>query len=537
MNPNASTKDNRPSINPLIATGTPATWAAEKDTSMEVQSPEKDPSNDEPPAQNPSTSSNSNPVPTTEVLNHTPTSGSEVANVATPKGNPSAPTIPGEIQVPTAHGKATHSISNASQGSEKAPLATVPIDHIYSMLGVSSIAAAESAIRQLKAAQSPKKSTSSWGSPEVLPSPGTMLQTVTASGQACTLEDICMDEYHTKGITPKWNDDCEKFFEFQQQIILRRNEAIWASITFLKKDGKTIDIIISNPYEVDKQSLFTQSPHMWGLIWTKLSIAQDYACLFSQFLQNSLETPFKVAQMSNIPIHFHMDGCYIWTSILQDVFVSCEMYGTAWCKVIEHAHPSKYNYDFDRYHKDIQKHLQLMKAASFPMNGINSYIMHQLCSWNIGTFTRQMENITLPALTDNWSCDKILNQANFIKQKLVATNLWKQQDTAQDFQALLASKHGSKLICSLMNNFAVKTSPSPQKDHNPITNNQKFPPWQLITQPSNLNTPIPQARKDYWFCTSAILLVLYITKTWNTKLGSNEPQRGCHQWLETIAWT
>ena len=113
----------------------------------------------------------------TEVLNRTPTSGLEVANVATMQGNPSAPTIPGKIQVPTVHGEATHSISNASQGSEKAPLMVVPIDRIYSMLGVSSIAAAESAIQQLKAAQSPKKLTSSWGSPEVLPSPGTMSQT------------------------------------------------------------------------------------------------------------------------------------------------------------------------------------------------------------------------------------------------------------------------------------------------------------------------------------------------------------------------
>ena len=137
----------------------------------------------------------------------------------------------------------------------------VPIDHIYSMLGVSSIAAAESAIRQLKAAQSPKKSTSSWGSPEVLPSPGTMSQTVTAWGQTHKLEDIHMDKYHTKGISPKWNGDREKFFEFQQQIILQRNKAIWASITFLKQDGRTIDII-NNPYKVDKQSLFMQSPHM-----------------------------------------------------------------------------------------------------------------------------------------------------------------------------------------------------------------------------------------------------------------------------------
>ena len=209
---------------------------------------------------------------------------------------------------------------------------------------------------------------------------------------------------------------------------------------------------------------------------------------------------FKVAQMSN-PMHFHMDGHYIWMSILQDVFVSHEMYGTAWCKVIKHAHPSKYNYDFDRYHKDIQKHLQLMKVASFPMNGINSYIMHQLCSWNVGTFARQMENISLPALTNNWSCDRILDQANVIKQKLIAANLWKHQDTAQDFQALLASKHSTKLIRSLTNNFMVKTSPHPQKDQNPIPDKWKFPPWQLIAQPSNLNTPIPHAGKDYWFCT------------------------------------
>ena len=135
------------------------------------------------------------------------------------------------------------------------------------------------------------------------------------------------------------------------------------------------------------------------------------------------------------------------------------------------------------------------------MNDINSYIMNQLCSWNVDTFTRQMENISLPALTDNWSCNKILDQTNVIKQKLIATNLWRQQDAAQDFQALLASKHGSKLIHSLTNNFVAKTSPSSQKDHNPTTNNWKFPPWQLILQPSNLNTPIPHARKDYWFCT------------------------------------
>ena len=192
--------------------------------------------------------------------------------------------------------------------------------------------------------------------------------------------------------------------------------------------------------------------------------------------------------MSNIPMHFHMDGCYIWMSILQDVFVNHETYGIAWCRVIEHAHPSKYNYDFDHYCKDIQKHLQLMKAANFPMNGVNSYIMNQLCSWNIGTFARQMENISLPALTDNWSCNKILDQANIIKQKLIATNLWRQQDLAQDFQALLASKHGSKLIRSLLNNFAVKTSLSSQKDHNSTTDNRKFPTWQLILQPSNLNT-------------------------------------------------
>jgi len=136
-----------------------------------------------------------------------------------------------------------------------------------------------------------------------------------------------------------------------------------------------------------------------------------------------------------------------------------------------------------------------------PMNGINSYIMHQLCSWNIGTFARQMENISLSALTDNWSCNRILDQANVIKQKLITTNLWKHQDMAQDFQALLASKHGSKLIRSLMNNFMVKTSPHPQKDQNPIPDKWKFPPWQLIVQPSNLNTPIPHAGKDYWFCT------------------------------------
>ena len=83
---------------------------------MEVQSPEKDPSNEEPQASNPLTSGDSNPVPKTEVLNCTPTSGSEVANVATPKGNHPAPTIPDEIQVPAAHGEATHFISNTSQG-------------------------------------------------------------------------------------------------------------------------------------------------------------------------------------------------------------------------------------------------------------------------------------------------------------------------------------------------------------------------------------------------------------------------------------
>ena len=156
-----------------------------------------------------------------------------------------------------------------------------------------------------------------------------------------------------------------------------------------------------------------------------------------------------------------------------------------------------------------------MKAASFPMNGINSYIMNQLCSWNIGTFTRQTENISLPALTDNWSCDKILDQANVIKQKLIAANLWKQQDAAQDIQALLASKHGTKLIRSLTNNFAVKTSPNPKKDQNPITDNRKFPPWQLILQPSNLNTPFPHAGKDYWFCTKC-----------------NPPRLVCHKDLE-----
>jgi len=97
----------------------------------------------------------------TELLNCTPTSGLEVANVATPKGNPPAPTIPGKIQVPATHGEATHSVSNASQGSEKAPLAAVPIDRLYSMLGVSSMAEVESAIQWLKATQSPKKPTSS----------------------------------------------------------------------------------------------------------------------------------------------------------------------------------------------------------------------------------------------------------------------------------------------------------------------------------------------------------------------------------------
>ena len=86
-------------------------------------------------------------------------------------------------------------------------------------------------------------------------------------------------------------------------------------------------------------------------------------------------------------------------------------------------------------------------------------------------------------------------------KKFVAANVWKHQDMAQDFQALLASKHGTKLIRSLMNNFAAKKSLPPQKDQHPITDNRKFPPWQLIAQPSNLNTPIPHARKDYWFCT------------------------------------
>ena len=72
---------------------------------------------------------------------------------------------------------------------------------------------------------------------------------------------------------------------------------------------------------------------------------------------------------------------------------------------------------------------------------------------------------------------------------------------AQGFQALLASKHGSKLIRSLLNNFAVKTSLSSQKDHDSTTDNWKFPKWQLILPPSSLNTPIPHAGKDYWFCT------------------------------------
>jgi len=132
-----------------------------------------------------------------------------------------------------------------------------------------------------------------------------------------------------------------------------------------------------------------QSPQTWGINRTKLSIEQDHSCLFSQFIQNSLDMSFKVAQMSNIPIKpFHMDGCYVWMSILQDVFISHETYGTAWCKIIKHAHLSKYNYDFNCYRKDIQKHLQLMKAATFPMNGVNSFIMNQLCSSNVA---RQME--------------------------------------------------------------------------------------------------------------------------------------------------
>ena len=162
------------------------------------------------------------------------------------------------------------------------------------------------------------------------------------------------------------------------------------------------------------------------------------------------------------------------------------------------------------------------------MNGINSYIMHQLCSWNVGTFTRQMENISLPALTDNWSCDRILNQANVVKQKLITANLWKQQDVAQVLQALLASKHGTKLIRSLTNNFAVKKMLPPQKDQHPITNNQKFPQWQLIAQPSNLNTPIPHAGKDYWFCTKCNPPCLVRHKDSEHKPGSNEPQRSHH---------
>ena len=67
----------------------------------------------------------------------------------------------------------------------------------------------------------------SWGSNAAPPSPGTMSQTITQWGQEHTLDNIRMDEYHTKGITPKWNGYRKKFFTFQQQIILWRNEAIY----------------------------------------------------------------------------------------------------------------------------------------------------------------------------------------------------------------------------------------------------------------------------------------------------------------------
>ena len=55
------------------------------------------------------------------------------------------------------------------------------------------------------------------------------------------------------------------------------------------------------------------------------------------------------------------------------------------------------------------------------------------------------EAISLQALEENWSCDKILDMANAIKQKLIATNLWKQSIEKDNFQALLATKKGNEI--------------------------------------------------------------------------------------------
>ena len=121
----------------------------ERDTFLELQPPAENSSRNEAPVQNQLPSGDPNPVLTSEVPNCTTTSGPEVAIAATQKDNSSAPAILGKIQVPATHGEATHSISNASQGSEKAPAAVVPINHIYSMLGVTTMAEVESAIQWL----------------------------------------------------------------------------------------------------------------------------------------------------------------------------------------------------------------------------------------------------------------------------------------------------------------------------------------------------------------------------------------------------
>ena len=83
---------------------------------------------------------------------------------------------------------------------------------------------------------------------EIPPSPTSLCKSISKVAYKKTLKEHHLENALKVGISPKWNGEKDKFFHFQQHILLKRHPAAWSPVTIIKFSGKKINFI-SYPWE------------------------------------------------------------------------------------------------------------------------------------------------------------------------------------------------------------------------------------------------------------------------------------------------
>ena len=100
------------------------------------------------------------------------------------------------------------------------------------------------------------------------PMPGMHYSNISQVVQKKSLDELRFEQLMTTGIMPKWNGEKDKFFHFEQHILIKRNSTTWSVFTFVTIRSKKIDFT-SYPFQVNKQELF-QMCTLWTLPKTRI---------------------------------------------------------------------------------------------------------------------------------------------------------------------------------------------------------------------------------------------------------------------------